>query len=112
MALIAPQLLVETGVAPSFAAATGGGDTCAPGDKTFLVVKNGGGAPITVTLAAFPDTAPWGAAIPDPTVSVPAAGERWIGPLRGSSYANASTGLVGISYSGVTSVTVGVFTIP
>jgi hypothetical protein len=110
MAALANQQLVGTGLAPAFSAAAGGGDTCTPGDKTFLVVKNGGGSPITVTLAAFPDTAPWGAAIPDPTVSVPAAGERWIGPLVGSSYANPSTGTVGISYSGVTSVTVGAFT--
>lgn len=111
MAALTTQSVVASGLTPAFVAATGGGDTCAPGDRNFLVVKNASGAPITVTLAAFPDTSPWGAAIPDPTVSVPAAGERWIGPLVGSQYGNPTTGQVGITYSGVTSLTVGVFTI-
>ena len=111
MAALATQLIVEAGLAPALTAAAGGGDTADVGDKNFLVVKNGGGSPVTVTLAAFPNTSPFGTTIPDPTVSVPAAGERWIGPLRGSSYADPATGRCAITYSGVTSVTVGVFTL-
>ena len=111
MAALTTQQIVQAGLNPTFTAAAGGGDTATPGDKTFLVVKNGGGSPITVTLAAFPDTSPWGTTIPDLAVTVPNAGERWIGPLVGSSFANPSTGAAGISYSGVTSVTVAVVTL-
>jgi len=111
MAALSTQAIAEAGVVPSFAAAAAGGDTAVPGDKTFLVVKNGGGSSINVTLAAFPDTSTYGTAIPDPVIAVANGAEKWIGPLRGSSYANASTGLVNITYSAVTTVTVGVFTL-
>lgn len=109
MAALATQKLALPSITPTFAAAAGGGDTCEAGDNKFLVVKNGGGGSINVTLAAFPDTTPYGAAIPDHIVAVPNGQERWIGPLNGSVFQNPSTGSVGISYSGVTSVTVGVF---
>jgi hypothetical protein len=48
----------------------------------------------------------------DRVVSVPAGGERMIGPLSGSKYRNATTGVASITYSGVTSLTLGVFDVP
>lgn len=111
MAALSAQQITEAGVTPTFAAAAGGGDTAPVGDKTFLVVKNGGGSSITVTLAAFPNTSAFGTTIPDPTVTVANGSEKWIGPLRGASYADPSTGRCAISYSAVTSVTVGVITL-
>lgn len=92
-------------------AAAGGGDTFTPGDRTWLEVTNGGGAPITVTLGTWPDTSEWGTAIPDQPVTVTNGTTKKIGPLVGSRYANPATNIGSISYSGVTSVTVGVYSI-
>lgn len=109
MAALATQYIAQAGLTPAYAAASGGGDTFTPGDKTFLHIKNTSGAPITVTIATYPDTAPWGAAIPDQTVSIPATvGDKMIGPMVGSQYANPSGGLGGLTYSGVTNLTVAV----
>lgn len=91
---------------PTFQAAAGGGDTLKPGDKTYLIVRNGGGAPIDVTIPGYPATSVWGSVVGALVVEVPAAGERWIGPLYGSQFANPANGNVEVSYSDVTSVTV------
>lgn len=110
MAAIATQYLSKTaGTVPSFAAASSGGDTVTPSEGVFLVVKNDGGAPVTVTIAA-PGTTSYGVANPDPTFSVAAGAERWI-PLFDSAYVNDVDNTIGISYSGVTSVTVGAFSV-
>lgn len=100
-----------TGLQQAPVAAAGGGDTFTPGDRTWLEVTNGGGSPITVTLGTFPDTAEWGGAIADHVVTVTNATTKKIGPLVGSRYANPATGIGSITYSGVTSVTVGVYAI-
>lgn len=110
MTLLNPQNISQAGLTPVLTAAAGGGDTCAPGDRTFLVVKNGA-TPCTVTIATFPDTSDWGTTIPDYTLVIGTSTEKWIGPLRGSAFANPATGLVNITYSAATTVTVGVFTI-
>lgn len=104
MALLAPQQIQITGPAITLAAAAGGGDTVAPNDRLFLWVKNASGSPITVTVVV-PGTY-FGQALPDVAVSVPATtGERMIGPLD-SRLADPSTGVISITYSAVTSVTV------
>lgn len=109
MAALATTQIVQTGIAPTLAAAAGGGDTAIPDDRSYLHVNNASGGAITVTIAAFPDTSPWGAAIPDLVVSVGAGVARLIGPLSPAVFANPSTGVANITYSGVTSLTVGVF---
>jgi hypothetical protein len=108
MAALTTQSITRAGLGPTYSAATGGGDTCTPGANTFLHVKNGSGSPITVTITAqagasqFPNMA-YG----NLTVSVPATtGDRMIGPLPASIFADPSTGVVSIGYSGVTSLTV------
>lgn len=104
MALLAHQQVQITGPAISLASAAGGGDTVVPDDRLFLWVKNASGAPITVTVVV-PGTY-FGQALPDVAVSVPATtGERLIGPLD-RRLADPSTGLINITYSGVTSLTV------
>lgn len=104
MALLTNQQMTSAGGAITLTAAAGGGDTLDVGNgRTFLWVKNGGGSAITVTITT-PGTVD-GLAITDRTVSVPNGGERLIGPLSPSVYAD-STGVAAISYSGVTSVTV------
>ena len=104
MAQLAIQQVAETGLAPTFAAAAGGGDTvptdAGPGKRRFLVVKNGGAGAITATIDSIQacsqgfDHNGGG--------SVPAGGERWYGPLTTERYG----GLAAVTYSGVTSVTV------
>jgi hypothetical protein len=103
MALLPTQSIDADGLAPAYVSAAGGGDTCAP--STFLHVKNGSGAPITVTLATPGKVA--GLDIADRPVSVPAAGERMI--RVGDEYRNPATGLCAITYSGVTTLTIGCF---
>lgn len=107
MALLATQNIVPAGVAESLSAAAGGGDTFTPDDRTFLHVKNGSGGAITVTVVT-PGTFR-GQAIADYSVSVPATtGDRMIGPFPAEVFADPSTGLASITYSGVTSLTVGI----
>lgn len=112
MALLTKQIIGPAGATPAYVAAAGGGDTVQPGDHTFLHVKNGGGAPITVTIDDPTSVSPPGASQfnPDLSVSVTNAQERMIGPLT-ARFANPATGLVNITYSGVTTVTVGAFQI-
>lgn len=104
MALIAVQPLPTSGLAPTLAAASAGGDTAPIGSQFLLVVRNGGGAPVTVTVVT-PGTTK-GLAIADAALAIPAGGEGFI-PLD-SIYRNPSTGRADITYSAVTSVTVGV----
>jgi hypothetical protein len=107
MATLTVQPLTAAGSTPTFGAAAGGGDKVQPGDHTFIVVKNGGGSPITVTIDDPTTQAPAGAAAfnPDASISVGNGSEKWIGPLPASRFAGTD-GLAAITYSGVTSVTV------
>lgn len=98
-----------TGTSPAFAAAAGGGDKVAPNDRGYLHVRNGSGSPITVTVVIPGST--YGQPNPDVAVSVPATtGERIIGPLT-AAMADPADGLVAITYSGVTSLTVAAITL-
>lgn len=82
--------------------AAGGGDTVPPG--CAVLVNNGGGGSITVTID-WPGNTKYGPANPDPTVAVAAGAQKFIGPF-GTDLADPSDGLVHLTYSGVTSVTV------
>lgn len=106
MALLATQQVSILGLAPTYTAAAGGGDTFAVNDHAFLIVKNGSGASITVTVDV-PGNTKYGQAAPDVAVVVPAAGERHVGPFP-ADLANATDFLVHVTYSGVTSLTVAV----
>jgi hypothetical protein len=88
-------------------AAAGGGDAFAPGATTFLRVLNSGGAPITVTLATPGNVG--GNAIADGGGTVTNGQSRLFGGFPGDQYMDPTTGLVTVTYSAVTSVTVGVF---
>jgi hypothetical protein len=107
MAHLTKELVSLGGLAPTFAAAAGGGDTFDPDADTMLVVKNGGGASITVTIATPKVDPKTGLAEADAGGSVPNAGERWFGPFPYETFADpANQGRASIAYSGVTSVTV------
>lgn len=103
MAILAPQQIPVTGLTPSFAAASGGGDSCNPDDRVFLRVKNASGSPINVTILV-PGTT-YGQPNPDPVVAVPATTGDVLIDLPGA-LADPATGLVSWTYSAVTSVTV------
>ncbi|MBC7193861.1 hypothetical protein [Marinobacter sp.] len=103
MALLNVQKASLTGLAPTFVAASAGGDSFVNDGKTVLHVKNGGASEITVTVNS---QQPCNYGFDhDVTVAVPAGGERIIGPFRQDRF-NNSDGQVMVSYSAVTSVTV------
>lgn len=104
MAILTVQPAAHAGLTPSYAAAAAGGDQFQPGDDVMLHIKNGSGASITVTVAS-PQPCSQGVTH-NLVVSVPAAGERMIGPLPAARFANPTTGLVNITYSAAASVTV------
>jgi hypothetical protein len=107
MATLATQTFntAPAGKAITFASAAGGGDKAQPGDRVFLLVRNGSGSSINVTLdstgVAFNATA-----VGDTVVAVADGAEKLI-PIR-REYASPVDGLAGISYSAVTTVTVAV----
>jgi hypothetical protein len=107
MATLTTQTIVRTGLAPSYAAAAGGGDAMDTGDDMVLHVKNTSGGAITVTFAiGAAQSTVAGVAYTNTAVSVPATtGDRMIGPIS-SIYKDATTGLATITYSGVTNLTV------
>ena len=77
------------------------------GSGMMLEVVNGGGSPITVTLAV-PSSRTYEAnvAITSPTVSLTNGTTKWIGPIDAGTFMDPTTGLCTITYSAVTSVTV------
>ncbi len=108
MALLTVIPITAAGITPTLAAAASGGDTVPTGNRTFIAVKNGSAASITVTCVTTQTVSDL--AVADAIVTVAAAGEKWIGPFPASLFANAS-GYVDITYSAVVTVTVGAFSI-
>lgn len=101
------QNIVLTGLTPSYVAADATGNYFAnQTGRVFLHVKNGGGASINVTVDSQ-ELCSFGFDH-NVVVSVPDAAERMIGPFTTARW-NDANGRVNISYSAVTSVTVGVF---
>jgi hypothetical protein len=75
--------------------------------RTMLVVVNGAGAPINVTIKttrALPD----GAALPDRVIAVTNATAKLLGPFLPSTHAQASGG-IHIDFSSITTITVYAF---
>lgn len=107
MANLTVQSITRTGLAPTYAAAAGGGDTFTPGRHTFLHVKNGSGGSLIV-YGVTPGTLIGDIAIGDPGCTVPAGGEQMFGPFPREYFADPTDGLVHSAYSGVTSLTVAV----
>lgn len=103
MAVVSPQTVQIAGTAPTYNAASAGGDKVSrPGTNVVLHVKNGSAGAITATVVT-PGTIA-GQAIGDVAVSVPASGERFIGPLTRQYFAN-SDGQVDLTWSASASVT-------
>lgn len=92
----------------TYQAANAGGDTYKAADNVHLIVRNGGGSSINVTINRYPATDAEGVAETPLVVAVANGTERWIGPLPGSRFTNPANGNIEVAYSGVTTVTVAV----
>lgn len=107
MATLTTQVINRAGLVVVPVAAAGGGDAMACSAYNYLMVVNGGGSSITVTLAipaafqAMPNIA-----YTSPVNTVVNATTRLIGPIVPQLFQDPVTGLCTITYSGVTTVTV------
>lgn len=108
MAVLVAQSIVRAGLTPAFASAAGGGDEFVNTGNEYIEVINGDASSKTVTVVT-PGTVD-GLGITDRTVTIPAGERRKIGPFPTGTYNNASS-KVQITYSAVTSVTIGVFSL-
>lgn len=115
MAALTLQSIVAAGVEPAYAAVNSE-DTVKvnSAQRNFLHVKNGSGGSINVTITAVKTSARVQGVgvvtVDDLVVAVPAGEERIIGPFT-EAYMDTD-GDVTIGYSGTTSVTAGVFSLP
>jgi hypothetical protein len=105
MATLPTQVIGQTGAAITFSNANSGGDQCATGSDVLLLVKNGSGSSITVTLTT-PGTVDGDLSIADRTLTVAAGATSGI-PVT-DRYRDPATGLAAIGYSSATTVTVAV----
>jgi hypothetical protein len=91
-------------------AAAAGGDAFQPGPDTFVRVNNGGASPITITFVTPGSVS--GNPIADGGGPITNAQSRLFGPFPGDLFADPVTGLVTVTYTAVTSVTIGAFQNP
>ena len=105
MAKLTPVQAQLAGAAVTMAAASAGGDTLDGSDNVAVLVTNGGGSSINVTVTV-PGKTRAGQDEPDVTVAVAAGASKIIGPLADFLEDRATDRLVHIGYSSVTSVTV------
>jgi thiamine monophosphate kinase len=95
--------------AGAMSAAGVSGDTFSPGDDVWLRVKNGNAGACTVTVTPSTAGGPRGTTISAyalaPAVEL-TSGDRLYGPFPASPFADVSDGLVHVSYSVTSSVTV------
>lgn len=116
MGALTIQTIVEAGITPTYAAASAGGDTAKNenGDM-HLEVVNGGGASIDVTVPAqvtsFITPGAGATTKSDRVVAVGAGARAKFGPFGPQAF-NDSNNNIAITYSGVTSVTIGAFRQP
>lgn len=101
MPIGAMQSVSATGLNPTYAAPNAT-EQIVPNDRMFLHVKNTSGASITVTLVD-PGLTPSGSAATNPTISVPAAGERMI--FINPSLMSPVSGTIQVNFSATASVT-------
>ena len=109
MAALTIQSANEAGLIISYSPADVAGDTFVNDGNTRLLVKNGGGGSLDVTITAQKTTTSLsGYGIltkQNQVLSVGAGAEAVIGPFPSTAFNNAS-GSVAVTYSGVTSLEV------
>lgn len=103
MTTYSPVAITVDGVAATYSTAAAGDKVSGAGPNTFITVKNGSGASITLTITPSGKTG-YNVALPAKTFTVAASGEKDIPIL--AEYGNASdSGLVALSWSSTTTVT-------
>lgn len=104
MATLTTQVIVRTGITPSYAAVTGGGDACECGDDIYLHFKNTNAATYTVTLAIPASKSSYSTVTyTSTTVTIPATtGDKLVGPITPTLYKDDTTGLCQLTYTGTT----------
>lgn len=108
MATLAVAAAVPAGVAIATVTASGGGDVFPNDGKTVLFVNNGSGVSVTVTVT--PQNTLSGLALAAVAVVVPAGAARYAGPFP-PAYFNNGNGQAVVTYSAVTTVTVGALSV-
>lgn len=116
MAYLPTQTVTLSSVDPVYTVPEVGGDTFDPGDRTFIHVRNGGGASgasITITVDDPNSFEPEASIAFDPDVAttVEAGGQRFVGPFKGSRFQLADDSFVHMSCDSVDDVEVAVLSI-
>lgn len=101
MATYPADAVTATGTVPTSRSAAAG-DKITPDSNLFLLVTNGGGSPINLTIAV-PGNTSYGQANPDPVIAITNGTTKAIRLL--SEYADPSDGLIALTWSDTTSVT-------
>jgi hypothetical protein len=108
LALLPIQTIKAAGLTPAYLPASAGGDKVSlTAPNTWIHVKNGSAAAITVTVTTQ-NNAYKGLTVPDRTVSIAATSEAMIGPIDPALHSDI-TQQASIGYSTVGTVTVGAF---
>lgn len=106
MATLTVQSITRSGLTPSFASAAGGGDQFANGGFEYAEFVNGSGG--TITISATIQKTVDGNTPTAKQITVGAGARGKFGPFPPEFY-NDTNGMVQLTYSGVSSLTVGVF---
>ena len=106
MATLTVESVVRAGLNPTFNTAASGGDNFTNDGATWLHIKNAH-ATVSRTVTLDIKSTVDGQAVTDPTVVVPALGDRVIGPFPTTFY-NDANGRVNITYSSEADLTVAV----
>lgn len=107
MATLAASAIAAAGTLNSTSSAAAGGDKVLPvADRVFVEITNGGGSSITVTIPSYSSVR--GQAVADRTVTIAATATKKI-PIFADINTNPADGLAAITYSGVTTVTIGAY---
>ena len=110
MATLITQPISQAGLSPAYQAASVGGDSYTPSSVTFIALKNGSGAPITLTVVTTASI--FGQPIGNIAVPIPAGAEVFCGPFDPGEVQQPSSSLASLTYSGVTSLSVAAISCP
>lgn len=108
-ALTVQNIVIDGAVKSALVAATAAGDTFVNDGKTFLEVLNGDVSPMTVTIVGQRNL-PLGVSSTK-TVTVTNATTQMIGPFPVGNYNRETDESVEVTYSSVTSLTVGAYSV-
>lgn len=106
---LTPVAVTIPGTLVTFTAADVTGNTFSANGRGILLVKNGSGGSINVTVV-IPGNDAYGQPRPDVVIAVAAAAEKAIGPFP-QDVVDPATGSILVTYSAVTSVTVAMLSV-